>query len=124
MDPELWLQPVATVVGSVVVGLAAFFSLRQKRQADAAVLRLERDVLAHQREVDRREAWWLRAQWAIDKSLSDDVAAQEVGLEAMAILADDASGTPVDLALLLMVSEDVLDLGVPEAQTGHLEDDR
>lgn len=111
MDPDLWLQPLATVVSAAIVGTAAFLTLRQRRSADDAVLRVEREVLAHQREVDRREAWWQRAQWAIDKSLSDDVAAREVGVEAMAILADDASGTPVDLALLLMVSEDFLDDG-------------
>lgn len=119
MDPDLWLQPLATVVSAAIVGTAAFLTLRQRRSADDAVLRVEREVLAHQREVDRREAWWQRAQWAIDKSLSDDVAAREVGVEAMAILADDASGTPVDLALLLMVSEDFLDDGGGEV---HHED--
>jgi hypothetical protein len=119
VDPDLWLQPLATVVGALIVGTAAYLTLRQRRSADDALIAVEREVLAHQREVDRREAWWHRAQWAIDKSLSEDVAAREVGVEAMAILADDGSGTPVDLALLLMVGEDFLDDAVGEVHHGE-----
>jgi len=38
-------------------------------------------ALAQKAKTDRRDAWWKRAQWAIDKSLSDDEQTRTVGTE-------------------------------------------
>lgn len=96
----VWLQPVATVLGAAIVGAAAFFTIRQRTAADAAELRQFQLALSHQREVDRRETWWKRAQWAIDKSLSDHDVSSRVGSRVMVLLAEeDVDG--VDIALLL-----------------------
>jgi hypothetical protein len=35
---------------------------------------------------DRRDAWWKRVQWAIDKSLSADPVEREIGNESMSAL--------------------------------------
>lgn len=43
---------------------------------------------------------WRRAQWAIDKSLSDDEQTRTVGTEAMHVLAADARATIADLQVL------------------------
>lgn len=117
MPADVWLQPLATVLGAVIVGAAAYFTLRQKRAADDAALRLEREALAHQREVDRRQQWWLRAQWAIDRSLSPDPLVAELGSSAVAILSDEAADR-ADLALLLLAVRDAVDTPARHAQTG------
>lgn len=49
---------------------------------------------------DRRTAWWTRAQWAMDKSLSEDPATRRIGAEAMLVLASDSKGDPLDLEVL------------------------
>ncbi|MDP9435197.1 MAG: hypothetical protein M3P93_08400 [Actinomycetota bacterium] len=108
MTASLWLQPLATVLGAVIVGAAAYFTLRQKRSADDAALRLDRDVLAHQREVDRRHQWWLRAQWAVDKSLSPDPVVRDLGVGALEVLADEPADR-ADLSLLLLAVRGAID---------------
>lgn len=117
MSPDVWLQPLATVVGAVLVGAAAFLTLRQKRSADDALLAVEQAVLAHQRSVDRRQQWWLRAQWAIDRSISPDPVAKQVGTAALVVLADE-DADPADLALLLVAAEEGVDSSGPTAHTG------
>ncbi len=49
---------------------------------------------------DRREAWWKRAQWAIDKSLSEDPQTRQIGAEAMLVLANDPKAMRQDLDVL------------------------
>ena len=105
---EVLLQPVATVLGAVVVATAAVLTLRQRRRADADELRKEREMLEHQRERDRRQHWWLRAQWAIDLSLSPEAPRRELGTRAMELLADEVAD-PDDLALLLVAVERAVD---------------
>ena len=110
-----WLQPLATVLGAIILGAAAFFTLRQKARADAAELRQFQVALAHQREVDRRESWWKRAQWAIDLSLSDQDASRLIGAQVMLLLSEeDVDG--VDLALLLTASLQGVDI---DHDVGH-----
>ncbi len=41
---------------------------------------------------DQRDAWWKRAQWAIDKSLSADPAERQIGSESMGVLATQRLG--------------------------------
>ncbi len=57
-------------------------------------------TLAQKIRNDRRAAWWSRAQWAIDKSLSDDVQTRRVGTDAMQVLAQDRTATKPDLQVL------------------------
>ena len=45
--------------------------------------------LAQKSANDRRDAWWKRAQWAIDKGLSPDQTTREVGIDTMQVLALD-----------------------------------
>ncbi len=68
------------------VGLSAF---------TAAMLGLAQKI-----RNDRRAAWWSRAQWAIDKSLSDDEQTRHVGTDAMQVLAQDRTATEADLQVL------------------------
>jgi hypothetical protein len=50
---------------------------------------------------DQRDAWWKRAQWAIDKSLSAVPADREIGSESMAVLAHAHVGvSEADLRVL------------------------
>ncbi len=53
----------------------------------AAVALLVGGVTVWQRWLaDQRDAWWKRAQWAIDKSLSEDPVEREIGSESMGVL--------------------------------------
>ena len=117
VSPDVWLQPLATVVGAVIVGVAAYLTLRQRRSADSALLANERAALEHQRAVARRQQWWVRAQWAIDRSLSPDPVTRQVGTAALVVLADE-DADPADLALLLVAAEEGVDSGGPAAHTG------
>lgn len=118
MSPDVWLQPLATVVGAVVVGTAAYLTLRQRRSADDALLANERDALEQRRRVDRRQQWWVRAQWAIDRSLSPDPVTRQVGTGALVVLADE-DADPADLALLLLAAEEGVDTGRAGEHTGE-----
>ena len=83
----MFLTPleVSGGVGVVASGLAftaAMLSLRQKAAND------------------RRDAWWKRAQWAIDHSLSPDPDTRLIGTEAMQVLALDAMASRSDMDVL------------------------
>src|SRR3954447_19759911 len=49
---------------------------------------------------DRRDAWWKRAQWAIDKSLSRRPRVQSIGLLSMEIFSRDRAVTDLDVRVL------------------------
>lgn len=70
------------VVASGLVFTAAMLSLRQKAAND------------------RRDAWWKRAQWAVDHSLSLDADTRRIGAEAMLVLAVDVTADVSDLEIL------------------------
>lgn len=83
----MFLTPleVSGGIGVVASGLAltaAMLSLRQKAAND------------------RRDAWWKRAQWAIDHSLSPHSKTRLIGTEAMQLLALDATVSKPDLDVL------------------------
>lgn len=71
---------------TVIVGglgfVAAMLALRQRSGAD------------------RRDAWWKRAQWAIDLSTSSDPYTRRVGTDAMFVLIADTKATAADLDVL------------------------
>jgi len=83
-----------TTFAAVLATVVALLSLRQKANND------------------RRDAWWKRAQWAIDKSLSERPEDREVGLAAMLVLvAKEAKAAPADLRVLKPAVQRALDNG-------------
>lgn len=70
------------VVASGLAFSAAMLSLRQKA--------------AH----DERDAWWKRAQWAIDHGLSTHPDTRFVGTEAMQVLALETTASGPDAEVL------------------------
>jgi len=76
---------VSGAVGVVASGLAfsaAMLSLRQKAAND------------------RRDAWWKRAQWAMDHGLSDGPDTRFVGTEAMQVLILEPTTSESDTKVL------------------------
>ena len=65
-----------------------------------------------------RDTWWKRAQWAIDKGVSDDDLDRQVGLAAMTVLLDSRLATRRDAALLgaavRLIADDALDQALAE----------
>jgi len=57
-------------------------------------------TLAQKARTDRHDAWWKRAQWAIDRSLSDEDRTRIVGTKAMLVLAADRTAASADLDVL------------------------
>ena len=76
---------VTTGLGLLVAGLGftgAMLTLRQRAGSD------------------RHAGWWVRAQWAIDLSLSADPETRSVGFEAMTVLGRDTTASAADLEVL------------------------
>ncbi|MCU1691138.1 MAG: hypothetical protein JWM64_229 [Frankiales bacterium] len=82
----------AVVLGLVLQGLVARYTLRQKQAADL------------------RSAHWARIQWAVDKTLSGDAEALEIGMRALETLALDETVEEVDLKVV----GTALDIGDPK----------
>ena len=78
-----WLTaPRATVIAALVALVIGFGTVLQKWRSD------------------RRDAWWKRAQWAIDKSLSKEADEREIGNRAMFVLANEKGVSDADLEVL------------------------
>jgi len=69
LDQLAQLGPVATGAAALVALIVGIGTLIQRGRAD------------------RREAWWKRAQWALDLAMDPDPARQAVGLRALQYLA-------------------------------------
>lgn len=76
------LAPLATLVVAVV---ALFVGLRTIRQRDLA---------------DRRAHWWERFRWATELARSSDEVEQDLGLDALELLASSRLAGPEELDLL------------------------
>lgn len=65
---------------------------------------------------DRRTAWWTRAEWAIDHTLSKEVVEQRIGQTALRVLIETPGTTPRDYdvvdAALEQLEERLMDVGV------------
>jgi hypothetical protein len=81
----------ATVIAAALATIVALLSLRQTHRATL------------------RDAWWKRAEWAIDKSLSPEPETREVGAHVMLILARDTRATDQDLRVLQAALRRALD---------------
>lgn len=78
-----WLTPqLATLVVAAVALAVGCLTVGQKWRSD------------------RREAWWKRAEWAIDKSLSDEPEQRDIGNRTMGILANERGVGEADLRVL------------------------
>ncbi|MCV2489897.1 hypothetical protein OF117_11035 [Geodermatophilus sp. YIM 151500] len=70
-----WLTPqLATLMAALVALVGVGVTVLQKWRSD------------------RRDAWWQRAQWAIDKSYSPDPDQREIGNRSMGVLNRDSFG--------------------------------
>lgn len=93
MSGELptWLQvlqalgPTATVTAALIAAVIALATLK------------------HRRRQDRREQWWARAQWAIDRAASDNPRAQTAGLAVLSRLSASNLADPEDVETLLAI---------------------
>lgn len=63
--PYFWLQPLATTAGAALVLTAAVVTLQQRVRAD------------------RKDQWWRRTQWALERLLSDDEDSVVLALEVL-----------------------------------------
>jgi hypothetical protein len=78
-----WLTPaVATLMAAVVALTGVGATVFQKWRSD------------------RRDAWWKRAQWAIDKSLNAEPDVREIGNRAMLVLVNEKGVSDTDLEVL------------------------
>jgi len=77
LDVLAALGPLATLM----IVLAAGLTVRQRAAAD------------------RREQWWLRAQWALERALDDDPARRELGVALLSVLADSGLARKEEIAL-------------------------
>lgn len=84
-----WLTPqLATLIAAVVASVGIGATVLQKWRAD------------------QRDAWWKRAQWAIDKSLSPDPVEREIGSRSIGILVTKQFGvTKADIEVLRVAAE-------------------
>ena len=87
---------VTAGVGLLAAALAFTAALLQLRQRTAS----DRRALQQKADSDAHTAWWVRAQWAIDKSLSPDRRTREIGTDAMQVLGADPTATVADLNVL------------------------
>lgn len=99
------LGPVATAVTALVALNIGVVTVNQKRVADA------------------RDAWWGRAQWALEQSTSENVRARMAGQLALAYLAGSDLATEDDLALLTAIPDSVIARVEHESEAGIVEDD-
>ncbi len=61
---------------------------------------------------DRRDAWWKRAQWAIDKALSDDSLSRQIGTDSLDVLIRAPGRSRHDLQIILAAAARALDRSV------------
>lgn len=58
---------------------------------------------------DRKDAWWKRAQWAMDRTLRADAGERQLGYEALAVLGRYRGATREDKQVLLAAVRRALD---------------
>ena len=85
------LSPVAVLLAAIVAAIIGLLTLKQRSQADM------------------RSEWWVRAQWALDASLSDNPKRAEVGLNIMSVLAASQLAQREEIEILSAAWEEPLE---------------
>jgi hypothetical protein len=85
------LSPVAVLLAAIVAAIIGLLTLKQRSQAD------------------ERSEWWVRAQWALDASLSDNPKRAEVGLNVMSVLAESRLARREEIEILSAAWEEPLE---------------
>lgn len=99
------LGPVAILLAALSAGVIAWLGLRQRSRAD------------------RRSEWWTRAQWALDASLSTDLAKKETGLGVLKLLAESKMAGTEELEIISIAwTRPLAGAGARMDDAGHLAD--
>lgn len=102
LSPMTWLTPqLATLVAALVALAGVGVTILQRWRSD------------------QRDAWWKRAQWAIDKSLSADPVEREIGSRAIGILVTKRSGATVADVEVLRVAAERAFMDFRRGSAGH-----
>lgn len=104
-EPTGWeifaaLSPVAVLAGAVVTLWIGLASLRRQRLNAEGQSADAKEAMGERRRADDRAEWWKRVQWALDASLSEDVARQDLGFKMLARLIKAGNVDKEDLELL------------------------
>ena len=87
------LGPVATALTAIVALIVGIGTIRQRQQADAL-----------DAQAQRRDQWWQRAQWAIDRLYEPPEDRQLVSWRILGTLAESELAGPEELAILRAVA--------------------
>lgn len=104
-DPTGWeivaaLGPLAVLAGGVITLIIGLLSLRRQRINAEKQSTDNGEALAERRRADDRSEWWKRAQWALDASLSESTARQDLGFKMLKRLIRAGNIDKEDLELL------------------------
>ncbi|RKR29794.1 hypothetical protein [Arthrobacter oryzae] len=84
-------SPAAVLLAALVAALINWRILRQRTLADRNALEQKREAdrkaLEQKSAADSRAEWWRRAQWALERALSEDEASKALGLATLEVLA-------------------------------------
>jgi hypothetical protein len=84
-------SPAAVLLAALIAALINWRILRQRTRADSNALEqkreADRDALEQKTAADSRAEWWRRAQWALERALSDDEDTRALGLATLELLA-------------------------------------
>lgn len=87
------LGPVATALTAIVALIVGIGTIRQRQQADAL-----------DAQAQRRDQWWQRTQWAIDRLYEPPEDRQLVSWRILGTLAESELAGPEELAILRAVA--------------------
>jgi hypothetical protein len=84
-------SPAAVLLAALIAALINWRILRQRTRADSNALEQRREAdrkaLEQKTIADSRAEWWKRAQWALERALSDDEDTKALGLATLEVLA-------------------------------------
>ncbi|HEY5882321.1 MAG TPA: hypothetical protein VIU11_25650 [Nakamurella sp.] len=107
LDALSKLSPLATGLLAVFALIVGISTIRQKQGADA-----------ESAEADRRDQWWKRAQWAIDRLFEAPEERQVVAWRILRVLAESSLAGPEELAVFDAVGADGLTRFQPSESDG------
>ncbi|SDL38997.1 hypothetical protein SAMN04487916_108155 [Arthrobacter sp. ov407] len=110
-------SPAAVLLAALVAALINWRILKQRTRADNNALEqrreADRNALDQKTAADSRAEWWRRAQWALERALSEDEATKALGLATLEVLAHSELARKEELELFDIAWKTVN--GSPEA---------